>query len=296
MRNQLNFNHLEVFFSLAKTLSFSKTALELKIAQPAVSSQIKKLEESFGKQLFLRTRHSVNLTDFGKEIYQNMWPIYKSLCSKVADAINQTGDISGKISFGCLEEIGEQVFIHCLNSFKEKYKTIFFDVRFLKAYEIIEQVKTGELDFGVVPDKLLSENIRSYKILEEEIMLVTTKINEDSPVKKISSIPLVQYRENDPLALYYLKKAFPKSKLNNLNIQFYVNSHKSIIDVIKKNNLYAVLPALSIKEELKNKELVNIGPKTLRSDLFLIHAEQGFMEKKLFVFRKYLREYLKNNY
>ena len=51
MRNGLNFNHLECFLSVAKTLNFSASAKELKIAQPAVSKQIKSLEAFFQQQL-----------------------------------------------------------------------------------------------------------------------------------------------------------------------------------------------------------------------------------------------------
>ena len=75
MRNSLNFNHLETFFTLAKSLSFSKASEILKVAQPAISRQIKSLEEHFDKQLFIRTKQTVKLTKTGEELYEQTQPL-----------------------------------------------------------------------------------------------------------------------------------------------------------------------------------------------------------------------------
>jgi len=295
MRSPFNFNHLECFFSLAKTLSFSKTSQELMIAQPAVSKQIKSLEEQFGVQLFLRTKQKVILSSAGKNLYDSAWPLYNATCLQIKRVTSAVDEIAGKIIFGCLIEIGEKFFIHALNIFKKKYPLIQFEVRFLKAVEIIEGVKNGTIDVGIVPDKIIQENIRIYDVFQEEIILVTSKKNAKNKIKQITQLPFVAFRDNDPLLNFYLRKAFPKLKLNKLNLDFIVNSHKAMIEVIKHNNHYGVLPALSIRNELEKKELINIGPINLKSRLYLIHLENEYIENKILLFRDYLRKYTKEN-
>ncbi len=66
-----------------------------------------------------------------------------------------------------------------------------------------------------------------------------------------------------------------------------------MIDVIKENNLYAVLPTFSIKKELDKNELINVGPINLKSKLFLIHMDLEFMDKKIILFRDFIKDYSK---
>jgi len=279
---------------LAKTLSFSKTSKELMIAQPAVSKQIKSLEAQFKMQLFIRTKQKVQLSCPGKNLYDKIWPLYSAMCARINEGVETTTKIEGKITFGCLEEVGEKVFIHALNKFKKTNPSIVFEVRFLKAVEIIEGVKSGAIDIGVVPDKIIQENIRIYDLLEEEIILVTGRQNADKKIGKIIELPFVAFRESDPLLEYYLRKVCPNIKLNKLNIEFVINSHKAMIDVIKQNNLYAVLPSLSIRKELAKNEIVNIGPVNLKSKLFLIHRDFEYIDRKIIMFRDFLKEFAKN--
>ena len=138
MRNQINFNHLECFFSFAKTLSFSKTSQELKIAQPAVSKQIKALEESFSFQLFYRSRQHVQMTVKGEELYNQIWPLYNEITSRISRTMEESDELQGEIRFGCLEEVGEKVFIPALTAFRSQHPKIRFEVLFMKAFEIIE--------------------------------------------------------------------------------------------------------------------------------------------------------------
>ncbi|MBL6990704.1 MAG: LysR family transcriptional regulator [Bacteriovoracaceae bacterium] len=296
MRNVINFNHLECFFSLAKTLSFSKTAKQLMIAQPAVSKQIKALEAQFGMQLFLRTKHMVQLTATGKQLYDKIYPLYHEINSRVEDITSSVGKIKGKITFGCLEEVGEKVFIHALNEFKKQNELIQFEVKFLKAFEIVEGIKNGTLNLGIVPDKILQEEIRIYEILKEEIILTTNAKNAANKITKVTDLPFVLYRENDPLTMFYLKKVYPKSKLNKLNVEFSVNSHKAMLEVLKTHDVYAILPTLSIQNELKNKELINVGVKNLETKLYLIHLEQEYLDKKVEVLRDFIKSYVKEHF
>ena len=215
------------------------------------------------------------------------------MCTRINEGVEATTKIEGKITFGCLEEVGEKVFIHALNKFKKINPKIVFDVKFLKTFEIIEGVKSGKIDIGVVPDKIIQENIRTYDLLDEEIVLVTSKQNADKKISKITELPIVAFRENDPLLEYYFRKVYPNIKLNKLNIEFVVNSHKAMIDVIKLNNFYAVLPSLSISKELAKNEIVNIGNQNLKSKLYLIHTDFEFMDKKVVMFRDFLMEFAK---
>lgn len=296
MRNSLNFNHLETFFTLAKSLSFSKTSEILKVAQPAISRQIKSLEEHFEKQLFIRTKQTVKLTKTGEELYEQTQPLYQEITKRVEALIINDGQLRGNLTFGCFNEIGEKVFLKPLSIFKKEHPELKITIKFLKGFEVLEGIKSGKIDIGVISERITQENIRCYEILSEEILLVTNKDNIKNDFSKIKAPQFVSYRENDPLLSFYLKKAYPRKQLKNYNINFIVNSHKAMIDVLLHHDFYAVLPSLSIASELDSGRLVNMGPKKLNSSLYLVYPDLEFEDDRTKAFSSFIRKYLKENY
>lgn len=296
MRKTLNFNHLECFFSLAETLSFSKTSQELKIAQPAVSKQIKALEEYYKTQLLLRTKQSVQLTTRGRELYEKLYPLYSEIAFRSEVFLNNKNELKGKLVIGCLGEVGERVFIHPINLFKKKHPKVVIEVRFLTGVQIVEGVKSGDIHLGIISNNIIQENIRSYEVLTEEIMLVTSSKNKVDKIQNLSELSFVKYRENDPLFEFYAQKVFPKSKRSKIDTQFMVNSHKSMIEALKKHDLYAVMPSLSISDELKKGTLVSVGPKVLKASLYMAYLDLDYQDQKSQAFSLFLRDYLKDKY
>jgi DNA-binding transcriptional LysR family regulator len=67
----MNLNHLQSFVAVAESLSFSRAAKRLHVSQPALSKQIRSLEEDLSAKLFVRNRRSVALSNVGKEILED---------------------------------------------------------------------------------------------------------------------------------------------------------------------------------------------------------------------------------
>lgn len=295
MRSDINFNHLECFLLVARTQSFSKAAEDLKIAQPAVSKQIKSLEEKLGGQLFIRTRKNVHLTEMGMELYNRTSSLFGTICEEVLDLQSVGKEISGKIRIGLLSEVGEQVFMAPISDFKKKHPKIIININFLKSHEIIEKVKSGELDFGITPEKVIQENIRSYEIFKEEIILVTGKHSKSKPTN-ISDLPFIAYRDNDPLLAYYLKKTSPRLNQAKINIQMTVNSHRAMVKLLLEHPFYAVLPRLSVQGELREKLLVQVKQKSLESKLYLMIRDLNIPDRKIEMLKSHLNQFLKDHY
>ena len=85
----MDFKQLQYFLGTAKTLNMSKAALELGVAQPALSRQIKDLENQIGRDLFIRHPRGLLLTEEGKQFQQDSETIlhlFESAVQKVRDA------------------------------------------------------------------------------------------------------------------------------------------------------------------------------------------------------------------
>jgi DNA-binding transcriptional LysR family regulator len=293
MRNGLNFNHLECFLSVAKTLNFSASAKELKIAQPAVSKQIKSLEEFFQQQLFNRSKHQVTLTPFGKKLLTELSPLYNELCIRVEKTLDEASSLKGEVNIGCLQEIGEKVISPLLSKVKGKYPDLSFNLHLLKGDQINSLLKEGQLSFGIVAKEIIQENMRCYKVLDEEIVLVTAKTTRTTKDEDYKDLPFVAYRRDDPLLMNFLKIHNPKGQFSRINLEFIVNSHKAMVDILQDHPFYAVLPKLSVERELKERRLKVIKSEPLKSSLYLIHLEQEYLDPKVDVVIKEIRKLLK---
>lgn len=292
-RANINLNHLESFFSLVDTGSFSQSSKNLKITQSAVSKRIKLLEEELQTQLFIRSNQEVTLSQQGKNFCEIIRPLYQEMCNQIQNFTLGENELRGKIVFACFQEVGEKVFIHALNEFKKNNPHIKFEVLFLKTSEIIQGVKEGTIDLGVISEAILQENIRSYCILEEEIVLATSSRNAIKKVTNFADLPFVTFREDHRLLGKYLKKIYPKIPMSKLAIEFSVSSHLAMIEVIKKHGYYAVLPLTSIQKEIDKGALITVGQKSMNTKLHLIHRDLDFPIPRVEALRKYLTNYLK---
>ncbi len=291
MRQGLNYNHLESFLCVAKYLSFSKASRELNIAQPAISKQIKSLEGFFNQQLFIRSRQTVNLTPFGQEIVVRLGGLHNELGHRVEEIREFSSVLSGEIRLGCLSEVGEKVFIKVLSKFKKEYPDIQLHIQFLKGNEIVQNLKQGQLDIGIIADKVVQENIRCFKILDEEIIMIANRTTDFDLKGKINQLPFVAYSLNDPLLMSFLQKFSPRFQAQKLNFEFIVNSHRSMLEIIKERPYFCVVPRLSVEKELKAKTIVQVTQKSIKSSLYLIQQEQEFPERKVATLSTFLRKH-----
>ncbi len=91
---------LQVFYTVARLLSFTKAAEELHMTQPAVTFQVRQLEEQFNTRLFDRTHNRISLTEAGKKVYECGERIFE-IYAEMDNAVRQlTGDISGVLILG----------------------------------------------------------------------------------------------------------------------------------------------------------------------------------------------------
>ena len=112
---------LQVFHTVARLLSFTKAAESLHMTQPAVTFQVRQLEEHFNTRLFDRTHNRISLTEAGSRVYEYADKIFE-LYSEMENAVREmTGEISGVVMIGASTTIAEYMLPALLGDFKAKY-------------------------------------------------------------------------------------------------------------------------------------------------------------------------------
>lgn len=237
----LDYRYLKAFLVTARLLNFSKAALELGIAQSAVSRQIKLLEDSVGEQLIVRSSKKVLLTEKGQDLLKELGHFEDRLQEIFFGHMNKT------IKVGILHGLLETWFNDVMVDFsKVSQHQLSVEVNSLD--QLKEKLYNGKYDIIFTTENFQSELVSSLKLFEEKMVLVSK--NEINP-KDAHLHPWVVYSDQDHLFQMF------KHRSHKIVV---VNSITTILKLVRKGVGIAVVPDHTINDrELKVYEIK--GPK-----------------------------------
>ncbi len=150
---------LQVFFTVARLLSFTKAAETLHMTQPAVTFQVRQLEEYFNTRLFDRTHNRISLTDAGSLVYgyaEKIFDLYNEMENMIKD---MTGEISGSLTIGASTTIAEYMLPSLLGDFREQYQDVVIHLKVSNTEGIVSMVENNVIDLGVVEAPVGNKNL-----------------------------------------------------------------------------------------------------------------------------------------
>ncbi|NML43361.1 LysR family transcriptional regulator [Ramlibacter sp. G-1-2-2] len=148
---KINFKVLSTFLAVAENASFRKAAEQTHLSLPAVSMQIKQLEERLGVALFQRTTRKVELTREGEELMISTRKAMAELDASLARIQKAAEAQQGHLSFACVPTIAGTRLPALLVEFARRYPGISVRVRELAQPDLLEAVRRRDVDFGIGP-------------------------------------------------------------------------------------------------------------------------------------------------
>ncbi|MFO7818958.1 MAG: LysR family transcriptional regulator [Halanaerobacter sp.] len=264
---------LEHFQKIAETKSISKAADNSHISQPALSQQMKKLENSLGQELFVRSNKGVQLTSAGE------------LVLKYADNIIRTYD---KMLTGLKKEQEKEIKIeadvtiatYCLPCvlmrIKSEFPTHNYNLISGSSDQIEEDLLNDICEIGFITRNSQKEGLVSQKITEEEVVLISPKehdVKERIDLEEILDFSLIILRE----------KCVIKEKLNmalndigysldELNIKARVERTEAIKTLVKNGYGLGLVSYNAVKEEYADNkiQISRVKDYNLNYDIFMV--------------------------
>lgn len=203
MKFSPNITFLRYFYSAGQANSISKAAKENFVSQSAISQAISKLEVSLQKQLITHEKNRFQLTTDGVLLLEKCKQIF-TVFSDIEDAFNEEeGIYKGKLSFACTHSFALSLLPSHLSKLSQMWKGIEPVLRFGHTGTVVELVKKGEVDFGIVLDNDDFSAFHSKEIYRGEYRLYRAKqIAENS----IDRFILSEERKEILLLKQYLQK------------------------------------------------------------------------------------------
>ena len=146
----INMELYKVFYMVAKNGSISATANTLFISQPAITSQIKKLEYQLGVSLFTRTKHGVILTEEGKILFDYVKNGIESIINGENAITNLKKLDTGTIRIGVSTTLCRYILMPYLEKFHEQYPKIDIQINNNLSNNLLKELRNGNLDILVI--------------------------------------------------------------------------------------------------------------------------------------------------
>ena len=292
---------LQVFYTVARLLSFTKAAEELHMTQPAVTFQVRQLEEQFNTRLFDRTHNRISLTEAGKKVYECSVRIFE-VYSEMDNAVRQlTGDISGVLILGASTTIAEYMLPVLLGDFKAENPDVTVRLKVANTDGIVSQVENNAIDLGVVEAPVTNKNLVVEECSTDQLVVIVPPghelANKDIvPLKSIADYPFICREEGSGTREVMLESMNVAGMTpDELNVSMELGSLEAIKGAVEAGMGISVISYATIQKELKLGTLVAIktDPPIVRPFSF-VHQKQKFRMRAMDELLSFARNYCKS--
>lgn len=254
----------KTFYYVCKLKSITQAGNVLCLSQPAVSKQLKKLEENIGKPLFIRQTNGVKLTEEGKFIFDEIKePLEKIFCIEdTMLSLNNNYDYTIRIIAGHLTV--KTFILPAMAIFNKKHPNIKFQVNTYPFNELIQKVRNSEADLVFFASDELNDEYNDLTIKEicelQDILVSSENVRFKYP-DKISLLELNKYpaiaKTNNSISRKKLDEFF-KSNGKIFVPTFEISKYWLVIEYIKLGLGIGLLTKQFIEKELKEGSLSQI--------------------------------------
>jgi len=180
----MDFDQLETFLEVARHTSFSKAAEKRFRTQPAISSQIRALEDEVGAKLFDRSGGKVSLTAAGKAFQKYVEETLEARRAMLT-AIGEMERVpKGEIVVGANEATCLHVLPEVFAEFKKQYPEVNVGIQRAERGKILESIIDNSVDFGVVSIPVTDNRLTVVQIHRDELVVIAAP---NHPLSKLKS-------------------------------------------------------------------------------------------------------------
>lgn len=181
MRN-LTLKQLRYFEALAQHGHFGRAAQACAISQPALSVQIRELEESLGTELFERGARQIRLTNFGEEFATRVRGILRSVDELGELAMASRDHLVGRLRIGVIPTIAPYLLPEIITDLTAANSSIDIQIRESLTPILVRELADGRLDAAIVALPVSEPSLTEVSLFEENFVLVRPIADEGKPV------------------------------------------------------------------------------------------------------------------
>jgi DNA-binding transcriptional LysR family regulator len=193
----MELRQLAYFDAVVRHGGFTRAAEQLRVAQPAVSAQIRRLESELGVELLARTTRRVRLTRAGELVLARARRALAELDGAHADLAELAGVLRGRVRIGAIQAVGPFDLPAALAAFHARYPEVDLELRTARLRGLVAALDAGEIDLAIGPlPATLPARVAGRRLFTDELVLITAA---DHPLAGEAELPLSAVRD-EPFA------------------------------------------------------------------------------------------------
>jgi LysR family nitrogen assimilation transcriptional regulator len=247
METCMNLKALRYFVAIADAGSLTAAAAAISIAQPALTRQLRELEEDLGTPLFHRLPRGVRLTQAGVTLYESAQRILGEAQRVRQRLARKSGDERVTVSVGVTPTLARMLlpglFEHCMNTLRD------VELRSREAFtpELLDLLERGLIDMAVVTNPGVSRSLSFQPLLGEPFALISNPALELSPLVSLPQLARL------PLLMTTLHRDLVERQLlplgRKLQVHTVIDSVDSIRALVQKGRWATVMPVSVFQED-----------------------------------------------
>jgi DNA-binding transcriptional LysR family regulator len=282
---------LQVFYTVAKQLSFTKAAEQLFMTQPAVTFQIKQLEEQFSARLFERSHGKIALTPAGRLVMEyagRILGLSEEMETRVAEL---NGTMSGPLLLGASTTIAEFILPRILGEFKVEHPQVHAHLTVGNSETIESRVADHALDLGLIESPSHLPSLATEVCCEDELVLICQPVHRFAKAAAVKAQDLA----GEPFVSRELgsgTREFMDQYLRScdvapedLNMVMELGSPEAIKGVVETGLGVSIVSHATVVKELKLGTLaaVRLAPRLIRT-FSIVQSREKFRSRLLTTF------------
>ena len=252
---------LRYFVYVAEARSFSKAAVQLRIAQPALSRQIRKLEDEVGIELILRTRRQLELTDAGLLLLQRAHSLLRQ-AAQMADDIRAYGSrVQGTITLGVSPAIIEALGPRIVRESAKRHPDL--RLNFVEGFSsfIFQRLINQELTMCLMHNPPRHRTIEIAPLLTEPMYLIGPGANAHAlpaaqPGMKLDRLRLILPNRTHSLRMIIERAVAERG--GQLDVAIEVDGYTTTKTLVAAGLGYTVLPYSAVQKEVEERQLTAV--------------------------------------
>lgn len=260
----MNMQQLSTFCVVLKEGSMTAAAAKLFLTQPAVSQQIRQLEEELAVELLVRGSRKVKPTPQGALLYDYATRILH-LAKQAELAIQSMGaEVSGTFRVGTLNSIGLHLISPVFSIFLKNNNQVSLKLHYGDGSDVLRELEAGDIDMAILPDAKMEfggepASVVSHVIGKDEMWLVTSIPDAPTEIhlEQINQLPVIHFSHEYPGFENVLQKEMKKSG-QALRPVFESSNVGSLKRIVEAGLGWGFLPSHSIKKQIQTGRLKRV--------------------------------------
>lgn len=243
----MELRHLRYFVAVAEELNFRRAAARLHIAQPALSVQVRQLEDEIGAELLSREGRQIKLTEAGRVFLDQARKTLAGANRGIALARQAAHGEIGHLALGYNTPTEYRVFPKIIPAFKKRSPLVHLAFHDLKTTQIIELLRRDELDLGFVWLPNSTEEFDVRELTREPLVAVLPAehplaAEEKVSIKQLSREPLVLFpRSLEPVSFHQIEQLFMRAGVS-MNVTYELEATPQIVNFVSMGIGCSILP------------------------------------------------------